>query len=61
MARITIKRDRYGNVIVKGNVAIDSPFYAFALGKVLAGKFMEISWEPITNTRNRSMEQESKR
>lgn len=58
MARITIKSDCYGNVIVKGNTEIDSPFYAFALEKVLAGKFIEISWEPITNTRNRSMEQE---
>ena len=47
MPRITIRRDEYGNVIVLGTPPKDNGFFEYALGKVLSGKFVEISWEPI--------------
>lgn len=47
MARITIKSDGNGGAIVIGTPPADNGFFEFALGKVLAGKYTEISWEPI--------------
>lgn len=47
MARITIKSDGNGGAVVIGTPPSDSGFFEFALGKVLAGKATEISWEPI--------------
>lgn len=47
MRRITIKIDEFGNVSVTGNPDRRSDFFSYALEKVMAGKFKEISWEPI--------------
>ena len=47
MSRVTIKRDEHGNVLVLGTPPKDNGFFEYALGKVLSGKFIEISWEPI--------------
>ncbi|MBO5953300.1 MAG: hypothetical protein J6Q53_04170 [Oscillospiraceae bacterium] len=46
MARITIKSDGNGGAEVIGTPPADNGFFEFALGKVLAGKYTEISWEP---------------
>ena len=48
MGKITIRRDDAGNVTVLGDPPEDSAFYLFALGKVLSGKYKEVSWEPIS-------------
>lgn len=47
MPRVTIKSDGNGGAVVIGTPPKDSGFFDFALGKVLAGKATEISWEPI--------------
>lgn len=47
MGRITIKRDKQGNIAVIGEPLEDNGFFEFALNKVMSGKFTEISWEPI--------------
>lgn len=47
MARITIKSDGNGGAVVIGTPPADDGFFEFALGKILAGKYTEISWEPI--------------
>ena len=47
MRRITIKCDECGNVSVTGNPDWNSDFFSYSLEKVMAGKFKEISWEPI--------------
>lgn len=47
MARITIRSDGNGGAVVIGTPPADNGFFEFALGKVLAGKYTEISWEPI--------------
>ena len=47
MRRITIKSDEFGNVSVTGNPDRRSDFFVYALEKVMAGKFKELSWEPI--------------
>ena len=47
MARITIRRDECGNIFVSGTPPKDNGFFEYALSKVLSGKFIEISWEPI--------------
>lgn len=47
MPRVTIRRDEYGNVLVLGTPPKDNGFFEYALSKVLSGKFVEISWEPI--------------
>ena len=54
MPRITIKRDESGNVSVIGTPPKDNGFFDFALGKVLSGKFTEISWEPIETVGERN-------
>ena len=53
MGRITIKRNPDGSVTVIGNPVPDNGFFEFSLGKVLAGKATEISWEPIVGLRER--------
>lgn len=47
MPRITIKRDEAGNVSVIGTPPKDNGFFDWAFGKVLAGVYTEISWEPL--------------
>ncbi len=47
MARVTIRSDGNGGAEVIGTPPADNGFFEFALGKVLSGKFTEISWEPI--------------
>lgn len=47
MARVTIRSDGNGGAEVIGTIPKDNGFFDFALGKVLSGKFTEISWEPI--------------
>lgn len=47
MARITIRSDGNGGAVVIGTPPADSVFFDFALGKVLSGKAIEISWKPI--------------
>ncbi len=47
MGRIIIKRNPDGSVTVIGNPVPDNGFFEFALGKVLAGKYTEISWVPL--------------
>lgn len=47
MPRITIRSDGNGGAEVIGTPPKDNGFFEFALGKVLSGKFTEISWEPI--------------
>ena len=47
MARITIRSDGNGGAEVIGTPPNDNGFFDFALGKVLSGVFVEISWEPI--------------
>ena len=47
MARITIKSDGNGGAVVIGTPPSDNGFFEFALGKVLAGKYTEISWVPL--------------
>ena len=47
MARVTIRSDGNGGAEVIGTPPKDNGFFDFALGKVLSGKFTEISWEPI--------------
>ena len=47
MARITIKSDGSGGAVIIGTPPTDNGFFDLALGKVLAGKVIEISWEPI--------------
>lgn len=47
MARVTIKRDESGNVTVIGTKPEDNGFFDWAFGKVLEGKYTEISWEPL--------------
>lgn len=49
MPRITIKRDDSGNVSVIGTPPKDNGFFDWAFGKVLAGVYTEISWEPLKN------------
>ena len=46
MARITIRSDGNGGAVVIGTPPVDNGFFEFALGKVLAGKALEVSWEP---------------
>lgn len=58
MARITIKRDGNGGAIVIGSPPSDNGFFEFALGKVLAGKYTEISWEPIVSISERRPDNE---
>lgn len=53
MARITVRSDGNGGAIVIGTPPDDNGFFAFALGKVLAGKYTEISWEPIVRVGER--------
>ena len=47
MARITIRSDGNGGAVVVGTPPADNGFFEYAMGKVLSGKFIEISWEPI--------------
>ena len=47
MARVTIRSDGNGGAEVIGAPPKDNGFFDFTLGKVLSGKFTEISWEPI--------------
>lgn len=47
MARVTIRSAGKGGAEVIGTIPKDNGFFNFALGKVLSGKFTEISWEPI--------------
>ena len=47
MSRVTIRSDGNGGAVVIGSPPKDNGFFDFALGKVLAGKVAEISWEPI--------------
>lgn len=47
MARVTIKRDESGNVTVIGIKPEDNGFFDWAFGKVMEGKYTEISWEPL--------------
>lgn len=47
MAGVTIRSDVNGGAEVIGTQPKDNGFFDFALGKVLSGKFTEISWEPI--------------
>ena len=47
MKRITIMRDKFGNVCVTGNPDMRDDFFVYAFGKVLDGTYKEISWEPI--------------
>lgn len=54
MARITIKSDGNGGAVVIGTPPADNGFFEFALGKVLAGKYTEISWEPIVRLGERN-------
>ena len=49
MPRVTIKRDESGNVSVIGTKPEDNGFFDWAFGKVLAGIYTEISWEPLKN------------
>lgn len=51
MARVTIRSDGNGGVVVIGTPPKDNGFYEFALSKVLSGKYTEISWEPIVDRR----------
>lgn len=53
MGRITIKRVEHGNVMILGKRPKDNGFFEYALGKVLSGKFAEISWEPIESKERR--------
>ena len=46
MERITIRSDGNGGAVVIGTPPVDNGFFEFALGKVLAGKATEVSWEP---------------
>ena len=46
---VTIRRDESGNVSVIGTPPKDSGFFDWAFGKVLAGTYTEISWEPPKN------------
>ena len=54
MARITIKSDGNGGAIIIGTPPADNGFFEFALGKILAGKYTEISWEQIVRKGERS-------
>lgn len=54
MARVTIRSDGNGGAEVIGTPPKDNGFFDFALGKVLSGKFTEISWEPIAGLAERS-------
>lgn len=47
MTRVTIRSDGNGGAEVIGTPPEDNGFFDFVLGKVLSGKFTEISWEPI--------------
>lgn len=47
MARVMIRSNGNGGAEVIGTPPEDNGFFEFALGKVLSGKFTEISWEPI--------------
>lgn len=47
MPRVTIRRDASGNVTVIGTKPEDNGFFDWSFGKVLAGTYTEISWEPI--------------
>lgn len=47
MPRVTIRRDASGNVTVIGTKPENNGFFDWAFGKVLAGTYTEISWEPI--------------
>lgn len=47
MAMVTIRSDGNGGAEIIGTPPADNGFFEFALGKVLDGKFTEISWEPI--------------
>lgn len=47
MASVTIRSDGNGGAEVIGTLPKDNGFFDYALGKVLSGKFTEISWEPI--------------
>jgi len=49
MSRVTIRSDGNGGAAVIGSPPKDNGFFDFALGKVLAGKVTEISWEPIAS------------
>lgn len=51
MGRITIKRDESGCVSVIGEMPEDDDFFMFCFGKVLSGKYTEISWVPISRGR----------
>lgn len=54
MARVTIRSDGNGGAEVIGTPPKDNGFFDFALGKVLSGKFTEISWEPIVRMGERN-------
>lgn len=54
MARVTIRSDGNGGAEVIGTPPKDKGFFDFALGKVLSGKFTEISWEPIETVGERN-------
>ena len=47
MARVTIRSDGNGGTVVIGTPPDDNGFFDFVLGKVLSGKYTEVSWEPI--------------
>ena len=47
MSRVTIRRDESGNVTVIGTKPEDNGFFDWAFGKVMAGVYTEISWEPL--------------
>ena len=49
MSSVTIRSDGNGGAVVIGSPPADNGFFDFALGKVLAGKVTEISWEPIAS------------
>ena len=59
MARITIRSDGNGGAVVIGTPPTDNGFFDFALGKVLAGKYTEISWEPIVRMGERRTDGQS--
>ena len=47
MERITIRSDGKCGAVVIGAPPSDNGFFAFALEKVLAGRYTEISWEQL--------------
>lgn len=47
MSRVTIRRDESGNVTVIGTKPEDNGFFGWAFGKVMEGKYTEISLEQL--------------